>query len=340
MSLKSTWVFAAAGLIAFFIYPSIRVPAQVVSDPKTSDADFALQGEYSGALQIDSKTIYVGVQVIALGDGAFQAVRYDGGLPGNGWNKNPLERIDGKLEGGQVVFSGKHATATLADSSIKISLGDYSVGELAKVQRKSHTLGKTPPTGATILFDGTSAEGFVSTSGGPAKMTDDGLLVRGANSKHVFGDCHLHVEFRLPFEPHRRGQGRGNSGVYVQGRYELQLLDSFGLSGESNECGGFYGFKKPDTNMCYPPMSWQTYDVDFVAAKYDPQGKKIAAAKITAQHNGVLIHDNVELPGPTPVAPLKESVENGFLHLQDHGNAVRYRNIWLLEKNKPARAPD
>ena len=131
--------------------------------------------------------------------------------------------------------------------------------------------------------------------------------------------------------PQSTGQARGNSGVYVQSRYEVQVLDSFGLEGKDNECGGIYKVGKPKLNMCYPPLSWQTYDIDFAAAKYDSAGKKTANARISVEHNGVLIHDNVELPGHT-AGRSKEGPTPEPLFLQNHGNPVAYRNIWVLEK--------
>ncbi len=320
-------ILAAIGL------SSAKVSGQAFTDPEKAGEEFELQGEYVGTLQSDAGEVKVGVQVIALGEGKFQVVGYKSGLPGDGWDGEEPERADGSLENGKVVFTGEHATATLADGMVKITGPDnMQLGELSKVLRTSPTLGKAPPEGAVVLFDGTSAENFVSPRGGPAKMTDDGLLMQGANSKQLFGDCHLHLEFRLPFQPAARGQGRGNSGMYLQARYEVQMLDSFGLSGEHNECGGLYSIKKPNVNMCFPPLSWQTYDVDFVAARYDESGKKVSNARITVKHNGVLVHDDVELPKTTTGAPLKDTIEKGFLHLQDHGNPVLYRNIWLVEK--------
>ena len=177
-----------------------------------------------------------------------------------------------------------------------------------------------------VLFDGKSAGEFIG-----GKMTDDGLLIAGATSNRKFQNCQLHVEFLLPFMPQARGQGRGNSGCYLQGRYEVQMLDSFGLAGEDNECGGIYSIKRPDVNMCYPPLAWQTYDIDYTAAKYDG-GKKVGNAKITVRHNGVVIHKDVELPKSTTAAPVPEGPEPGPIYLQDHGNPVRYRNIWVVEK--------
>jgi hypothetical protein len=144
----------------------------------------------------------------------------------------------------------------------------------------------------------------------------------------------LHIEFMLPFMPKAQGQARGNSGVYLQGRYEVQVLDSFGLEGKDNECGGIYEVKAPDANMCYPPLVWQTYDIKFTAARFDAAGKKTANARMTVFHNGTKIHDNVEVPKATRAAPNAEGPEPGFLHLQDHGCPVRYRNIWILDTIK------
>jgi hypothetical protein len=187
-------------------------------------------------------------------------------------------------------------------------------------------LGDKPPTGAIVLFDGSNTDEFVD-----GKMTDDGLLIAGATSKRTFQDCQLHVEFQLPFMPEARGQARANSGCYLQGRYEVQMLDSFGLEGLDNECGGIYRIKSPSVNMCYPPLTWQTYDIDFTAAKYEGD-KKVKNASITVRHNGIEIHKDVELPNATTAAPVPEGPEPGPIYLQDHGNPVRYRNIWIVEK--------
>jgi hypothetical protein len=192
--------------------------------------------------------------------------------------------------------------------------------------RKSETLGAKPPEGAVVLFDGTSAEHF---RGG--RMTEDGLLMEGATSKRNFQNFTLHLEFRTPFQPFARGQGRGNSGFYAQGRYEVQILDSFGLEGEWNECGGMYGVARPKVNMCYPPLSWQTYDVDFSAAQYEDD-QKVKNATMTVKHNGVLIHKDVEIPHATTAAPSREGPRPGPVFLQNHGNPVRFRNIWVVEK--------
>ena len=152
-----------------------------------------------------------------------------------------------------------------------------------------------------------------------------------SGEKETFGDHVLHLEFRLPYKPKARGQGRGNSGLYLQGRFEVQMLDSFGLEGKHNECGGVYSIRPPDVNMCLPPMAWQTYDVEFTAARFE-DGKKTASARMTVRHNGVVIHKDAELPRHTTAAPVKDGPGAGPVYLQSHGNPVRYRNVWVKAK--------
>ncbi len=187
-----------------------------------------------------------------------------------------------------------------------------------------------------VLFDG-SASSLDNWQPG-AKRSDDGLLLAGATTRQVFGDYSLHVEFQTPFMPKASGQARGNSGVYHQGRYETQILDSFGLEGKNNEAGGIYSVRDPDLNMCLPPLSWQTYDVDFTAARFDASGKKLSSALLTVRLNGVVVQSEVAVPGPTTAAPLPESNQPGPIYLQDHGNPVRFRNIWLVPRNAEREA--
>jgi len=151
-------------------------------------------------------------------------------------------------------------------------------------------------------------------------------------TKRKFKDFKLHVEFRTPFMPEARGQGRGNSGVYLQNRYEIQVLDSYGLKGADNECGGIYKVGVPMVNMCLPPMQWQTYDITFQAPRFGRSGNQETDAVVTVVHNGVTIHDQRKLPGPTGGALDNNISEPGGIYLQDHGNPVQFRNIWLVEQ--------
>lgn len=266
-----------------------------------ADPDFAIQGEYAGD--------HTGVQVIALGDHKFRTVKFAGGLPGAGWDGSEKVTVEGTWD------------------EVKAN-----VNGLKKTQRRSPTLGQQPAAGAIVLFDGTQPTLKQHWVAG-AKMTDDGLLQPGVTSTDTFENFSIHLEFLLPYMPQARGQGRGNSGCYLQGRYEVQILDSFGLKGEDNECGGIYKAAAPSVNMCLPPLVWQTYDIDFTAAKFDADGKKISNARATVKLNGVTIHDNQEIPQGTPGGPIRnESAEAGPIFLQDHGNPVRFRNIWVVRK--------
>jgi hypothetical protein len=297
-------------------------------DAKEAGPDFALQGEYTGKVSYDKGQADVGFQVIALGDGEFRGVFYYGGLPGAGWDKLIKYEADGKRTNDEVVFENEKGIGRLRDGQLSMFTAENKpVGILTKTERKSPTLGAAPPAGAVVLFDGTNADAF---KGG--KLSPEGWLMEGSDTNETFGSCELHLEFRTPFMPTARGQARGNSGCYLQSRYETQILDSFGLAGKNNECGGLYEIKDPDVNMCLPPLAWQTYDISYTRAKFDADGKKTADARITVRHNGVVVQDDVRLPHTTRAAPLKEGPEPGPLHLQNHGNPVRFRNIWLVRK--------
>lgn len=194
------------------------------------------------------------------------------------------------------------------------------------------------PSDAIVLFDGTSVDAWQHPDGKPASWKLDATPAKGGAmtmtnapiiTKKKFGDCQLHVEFCTPAEVKGDGQGRGNSGVYFQSRYEVQVLDSYkNETYPDGQCAAIYKQHAPLVNASRKPGEWQTYDIIFHAAKFE-NGKKTANARLTVFHNGVLVQDNAEVTGPTGSAMNTAEEGDGPLYLQDHGNPVRYRNIWI-----------
>ena len=310
--------------VALPLLCALVFPLATQADDGTGDA---LQGEYVGTFDLgDGMEQGFGLQVIALGNGRYRGMAYFGGLPGDGWDGFIKLEAEGEAKDGAVELEAAEGIAAIdTEGNVLITSADGAeLGKLKKADRENPTMGAEPPEGAVVLFDGSSADAWEAGA-----MTDDGLLKAGALSKQKFGDFTLHLEFRTPFMPEARGQARGNSGVYLQDCYEIQILDSFGLEGLDNECGGFYTLKAPDVNMCLQPMTWQTYDIDFTAPKFDGD-EKTANAKVSAKHNGVVIHEDLELEKETPGRE-GEGAEPRGLYLQDHGNPVVYRNVWVVE---------
>ncbi len=184
-----------------------------------------------------------------------------------------------------------------------------------------------------ILFDGTSLDAFTSLDGSPAgwDVTDGVMTVTRGNikSKETYGDAHIHVEWREPDMPEATGQWKGNSGVYIQGCYELQVLDSYGIAEpKCDDCGGIYTIAAPLINACKPPLEWQTYDIYLRSAVVE-DGKVLSPAVVTILQNGQVIQNNLTLPSHTPGGVFDHVVGEGPLMLQDHGNPVSFRNIWF-----------
>ena len=354
--MRTRHLFCAALILSFAVsamaqeYTSRR---EVLQD-ETLRQDFILQGEY---LAKDAK---MGLHLIADGGGKFRVVNYPGGLPGDGW-KAGQPRLLGtaELDGNEISFDltegrgihngqevkmpekivaqgkitidrpqGGQETGQFRSASVKIEVSSENMPIMffEKQFRQSPTLGLEPPAGAHVLFDGTNVDWFPD-----AKMNESprgNTLWAEATSKPFEKKPYkMHLEFMLSYMPSKTGQARSNSGVYLDERYECQVLDSFGLEGENNECGGFYQVAKPIVNMCFPPLTWQTYDFEFTPAQYDGD-KKIGNAKVTVKHNGVLIHDNVEFQEHTP-GRKPEGFEPLGIYLQGHGNKVQFRNIWM-----------
>ena len=318
-------------IVALLAVPPARggETSQLAIIDRTAIEDFPLQGEYVGKVKAtdDAQEIRtIGLQVVSLGHQKFRGVEFVGGLPGAGWDGSPPRRWEGTRDDRGLVLGDEQSSYRVIGQRIKAMAGDQQIGQLRKIERVSPTLNAPPPQDALVLFDGTNSDQFKD-----AQVTEDGLLMEGPLVNPLFQDFSLHIEFLLPYMPYARGQGRSNSGVYLQTRYEVQVLDSFGLEGKFNECGSLYRFRPPDVNMCFPPLTWQTYDIDFSSPRWNADGSKRINARITVRHNGGLIHDRVELPTKTGNGA-EESSSLLPIRLQNHQNPVRYRNIWIVDR--------
>ena len=310
---SAIFLLAAAGFALAEKKKKTSVP--IWTDPSVAGKEhpsFSRQGEYAEETE-GKKT---GLQVAALAEGRFLTLRYPGGLPGEGW-----------VGGGLISKELANVEELIAE-----------IGPLKKALRRSPTLGKKPPPGAVVIFDGKESKEIK----GEIK---DGFLWAGAETTRAFGDFEMHIEFRTPFKPDRlpSSQDRGNSGIYLFNNYEIQVLDSFALdfnkennaisvqSDSTQWCGCFYKFKQPDLPMSFPPLTWQTYDISFTAPRFSGE-EKISNARVTVRHNGGLIHDNVELVKGTGAGGKRPEKSQGRIYLQGHGNPVAFRNFWILER--------
>ncbi len=246
-------------------------------------------------------------------------------------------KLLGILEGDTVNLYGEGASGSASKGETVLKLH----GKMDKpVVFQRATVGKTDtfpkPAKAQTLFDGSNLDAFEKNSW---KILPDGTLQNAPRTgnlktKENYGDVRLYLEFREPLNPECVGQRRGNSGVILMGAYEVQLLDSFGLESQPNDCGAIYSVAAPKVNMAAPPLEWQSYLIEFHAPRFDEAGKKTANAKFSVWHNGVLIQDKVESPrltgaSPDKPSPRPEPNKPESLVIQDHGNTLQFRNIWI-----------
>jgi hypothetical protein len=236
------------------------------------------------------------------------------------------------------------ALVALSFSGFSQRVGDPKLTELWEPKVPVVTPGKTnadAPSDAIILFDGKDFSQWQSAKGGEVAWTisEGAMTVKpGADSiktKQAFGDCQLHIEWRTPAVVKGEGQGRGNSGIFLMGRYELQVLDSYNNTTYSNgQAASIYKQRIPLVNASRPPGEWQVYDIIFTAPVFYDDGRLKSAARITVFHNGVLVQNNVEIWGNMQyigVANYEKHAEKLPIALQDHGDLVSYRNIWIRE---------
>jgi hypothetical protein len=204
-----------------------------------------------------------------------------------------------------------------------------------------------PPSDALVLFDGSDLSHWVSLDGSPPKwVVKDGCLecVKGSGyirTLQSFGDCQLHIEWAAPVPARGTSQGRGNSGVFLMGLYECQVLDSYeNITYADGQASAVYGQYPPLVNASRSPGQWQSYDIIFTRPRFDLKGEVISPARMTVLHNGVLVQNNVTLTGPTGWLlrePYRAHADKLPLSLQDHGNPVRFRNVWIRELGDDAK---
>jgi hypothetical protein len=299
-----------------------------LTEPPQADLDFDLMGEFVGVIATaEDKFEPLGLQLRPLGGSNFEAIQFIGGLPGQeGFGNKSLQLLGKRYEKHLVLSGGPWAIFVHPAHCLIIDDAGKSLGKLERIQRGSPTMGARPPQGAIVLFNGKDTNQFAT-----AKMTEDGLLMAGAEIRQMFQDFNLHFEFRLPYMPHSDDQARGNSGCYILSRYEVQILDSFAQLPKFNGASSLYRTKSPDLNMSLPPLVWQTYDIKFTAPRWAADGTKLHNATITVWHNGVKTQDNYQIPNKTGAG--KEEEPNLLpIKLQDHRDPVVFRNIWIIDR--------
>ena len=301
--MKLSFVVCVTLVLTLFAHAAEKKPEPVWTDAVTAAREvpnFDLIGEYV------SRDKTLALQANLLPGGKFLVATYQGGLPGAGWDKTKI------------------VSKVMAPEDLQQALKGFK-----KTKRVSPSQGKKAPEEAILKFPQDFPE------------VKDGLLWSGVKTHKELESFQMHLEFRVPLKPGHNpsSQKRGNSGIYIFHNYEVQVLDSFALDLEQKNnairaesentqwCGALYKAKIPDLNMAFPPLTWQTYDILFHAPRFQGE-KKIRNARITVVHNGVKIHDKVELKTGTGAGARGKQVAKGAIHFQGHGNPVVYRNVW------------
>lgn len=301
------------------LIPASLLSAQVVAtDTATAGPDFPYQGEFVGESMAPSGArTPLAAQVSAWGSGSFRAVLYAGGLPGvPGHIASSRIQVMGTRSGDKVTLSGSGYALSITRTLIAGTGPNQVAVNLPRIERASPTIGLRAPAGATVLFDGTNN---LSAWRSGAEVDDRGLLGVPATTAKSYGNYSLHLEFQLPFEPANRGQARGNSGIIMNtgGFSEIQVLDSFGDVPYMDGCAALFSTASPLFHAGLPPLTWQTYDINFTAPA------TTGDARVTVRHNGVVVQDRTIL---------KNRRSTTTLELQDHQHPVFYRNIWIVPR--------
>lgn len=243
------------------------------------------------------------------------------------------------------LIAGLLIATTVSSSVFSQEKGDPKATEVWEPVPKVITpvAGNKPPSDAIVLFNGKDLSQWQTEKDGSAakwKVDEDGAMTvakgtGNVQTKNGFGSCQLHIEWRTPAKVEGDGQGRGNSGIFLMGRYELQVLDSYNNTTYSNgQAGSIYKQHIPLVNASLKPGEWQEYDVIFTAPKFNADSAVVSPARITVLHNGVLVQNNVEIRGSTEYIgqpSYKAHADKMPLALQDHGNPTSFRNIWVRE---------
>jgi len=312
----------------------------------------AFMGDWEGRFDDQNGDTQLAARIIGLGDDLYRIQL----LPEFDKRAGNYLEVDVKEQDGRLQFEEEGWTGTVVADQFKgraMVKGKKRSYLLRKTERKSPTLAMEPPGGAVVLFDGSGLDKWEHpgmTGEKPVwKLEEDAAIItsglkkvngkRQKNdlvTKRLFKDIELHLEFKLPYCPEKRDQGRCNSGIFLQDFYEVQILDSYGLGGLWNECGALYKMAPPKVNMCAPPGQWQTYDIIYLMPRYNSSGERTKNAIVTVRHNGKIIHNQTEIVHPTAHSSKRRKTDiapegAAPIKIQDHGNSIQFRNIWVKE---------
>jgi hypothetical protein len=330
-------------LLLFLFSAFERFSDEYISEEEAREfPGYEFMGEYTGDVSFNGGDEYTAsLQVAVYGENSFRGLFIAGQLPGvtdQAIGEDQMFEVQGELEGESLIIEGNHPLRfRYSDGQFEAINNENEIrGYLERVIRTSPAMGMSPPENAVILFDGTHLDYWNDET----QMTEDGLLIQGATTAAEYGDMRLHAEAKLGFMPNSESSGRANSGIYIQNRYEVQIIDSFGLPPQISGNGSLYNESAPRINTSLPPLAWQTYDVFFRAPRFDEDGSKTENARITVYLNGILVQDDEELESGTGAGGQREEVTAAELYLQGHTGPVRFRNVWMVEgeANPPGTA--